>query len=117
MLEKATVPQRIEIDPNTGLVFLVFAKCVVDTDTGELFGQPEPHRVPIEPGQDYDAIMTTVNDGIVRDLKAAPIAQDHLDQVKRFVDFTHTKEVVDNYKVLQEKANLLSPGQAEAPKE
>lgn len=110
MLQKATVPQRIEIDPNTGVMNLVFAKCIVDTDSEELVGSPEPHRVPIEPGQDYTELMSIVNTAIVRDLKAAPITETHLEVVRKYVDFVHDEETVTKYQRFREaqleKANL-----------
>ena len=111
MLEKVTVPQRIEIDPNTGVVTLVFAKCILDTDTNEFVSPPEPHRVPILPGENYDDKMAMLNTSIVRDLGAAPITTKHLEDIKKFVDFVQDPDTVTKF---QDRMQILA--QTKTPK-
>lgn len=108
-LEKVTVPRIVEIDPHTGFITLVIERCVIDMDTGNLHGEPSPVRVPIEPGQDYDSYMAMVNTAIARDFKEAPVTDEHLELVKKFVTFAHDKETVKKYRDLKKELEKRDP--------
>ena len=101
MLEKVTVPKKIEIDPNTGVVSILLAKCVVDTETKELVGEPGLHRVGVTPGETLDEVMAGVNESLVRDLKCAPVAPVHMKVAKDIVDLVHTPAMVNRWKEIK----------------
>lgn len=59
-MQKTTIMDRIEIEPQTGHVGVRFRKEVVD-DNGKVLAS-EYHRVMIDPDADPEALMTAGND-------------------------------------------------------
>lgn len=82
------------IDHQTGTIGVRFRKLVLDDD-GTPIGEPSYHRVTLPPGTDIDATLDNVAKHVTGpEIKAGPIPQGDLDEIRSEANRRHTPEVI-----------------------
>lgn len=78
-MNKQTVVDQVTIDRN-GNLNIRLAKQIVDDDGTVLAS--EWHRASVPPGGNIDAVFSSVNENLVKDLKQVPVEKSEIDWVK-----------------------------------
>jgi len=99
MIEKKTMLNRGEIDFETGIIGVRFAKLIIENGSELL---REWHRASIEPGDDVDATMIAINAHLVQ-MGKAKIEQSEINRLKAVMQIIQTPDVVQQFKDKQAK--------------
>lgn len=93
MLEKKTILNRGEIDFETNIIGIRFAKIIVE-DGVEL--SREWHRTSLPPGADIDNLMTAVNNDLAR-MKQGSVDVSEIDRLKTVAEAFQTPDVIAEF--------------------